>query len=114
MNYSAQIVIDLPREEVLAKIEDPANFEHWQKGFISYKHLSGTPGKLEARSKLKYQMGKLEIEMIKTIEKKICPISFLPITKQKGYIMSKRIILKKLLQILHVGLVIMNSNFRDS
>jgi carbon monoxide dehydrogenase subunit G len=73
MKYSKEIIIDLPREEVIAKMENPNNFKHWQKGFISYKHISGNPGKEEARSKLKYKMGKRKIEMIETIEKNNLP-----------------------------------------
>ncbi|RKS43342.1 hypothetical protein BC962_2897 [Gillisia mitskevichiae] len=68
MKYSKEIIIDLPREEVIAKMEDHKNFKHWQKGFISYRHLSGSPGQENARSKLKYKMGKRDIEMIETIE----------------------------------------------
>lgn len=73
MKYSKEIIIDLPREEVIAKMENPDNFKHWQKGFISYNHLSGVPGKEKALSKLKYKMGKREIEMIETIEKNNLP-----------------------------------------
>ncbi len=69
MKYSKEIVIDLPREEVIAKMEDPKNFKHWQKGFISYQHVTGNPDQDQSRSKLKYKMGKREIEMIETIEK---------------------------------------------
>jgi len=73
MKYSKEIVIDLPREEVIAKMEDPNNFKHWQKGFISYQHITGNPGHDQARSKLKYKMGKREIEMIETIVKNKLP-----------------------------------------
>ncbi|HSM62830.1 MAG TPA: SRPBCC family protein [Gillisia sp.] len=73
MKYSKEIIIDLPREEVIAKMENPNNFKHWQKGFISYKHLSGDPGHEDARSKLKFKMGTREIEMIETIEKNSLP-----------------------------------------
>jgi len=73
MKYSEQIVIDLPREIMIAKLENPENFKHWQKGFISYKHLCGSPGELGARSKIKFKMGKREIEMIETIEKRNLP-----------------------------------------
>jgi len=73
MKYSKEIIIDLPREEVIAKMENPENFKHWQKGFISYKHLSGNPGHVDARSKLKYKMGKRDIEMVETIEKNNLP-----------------------------------------
>lgn len=73
MKYSKEIIIDLPREEVIAKMENPNNFKHWQKGFISYKHLSGDPGHEDSRSKLKFKMGTREIEMIETIEKNSLP-----------------------------------------
>ena len=73
MKYSKEILIDLPRDEVIAKMENPNNFKHWQKGFISYKHLSGDPGHEDARSKLKFKMGTREIEMIETIEKNSLP-----------------------------------------
>lgn len=73
MKYSKEIIIDLPREEVIAKMEDPNNFKHWQKGFISYAHISGEAGKEDARSKLKYKMGKRNIEMVETIEKNNLP-----------------------------------------
>ncbi|WP_010228707.1 SRPBCC family protein [Gillisia marina] len=73
MKYSKEIIIDLPREEVIAKMEDPNNFKHWQKGFVSYKHISGKAGHNDARSKLKYKMGKRNIEMVETIEKNNLP-----------------------------------------
>jgi len=73
MKYSKEIIIDLPREEVIAKMEDPNNFKHWQKGFISYQHISGEAGQEDARSKLKYKMGKRNIEMVETIEKNNLP-----------------------------------------
>lgn len=73
MKFSKQIIINLPREEVFKKMEDPANFKHWQKGFISYKHLSGKPGEEGARAKLKYKIGKREITMIETIMQRMIP-----------------------------------------
>jgi hypothetical protein len=45
-------------------------FKYWQKGFISYRHLSGKPGEEGARAKLKYKIGKREISMIETIVKR--------------------------------------------
>lgn len=73
MKFSKQIIIDLPREEVFKKMEDPASFKYWQKGFISYRHLSGKPGEEGARAKLKYKIGKREISMIETIVKRMVP-----------------------------------------
>ncbi|MCF4102483.1 SRPBCC family protein [Gillisia sp. M10.2A] len=73
MNYSKEIIIHAPREEVVAKLKNPKNFKHWQKGFISYKHITGIQGKPDARSRLKYKMGNRKIEMIETIIKENSP-----------------------------------------
>jgi len=73
MKYSKEIIIDLPREEVIRKMEKPENFKFWQKGFVSYKHISGIPGQEGARSKLHYRMGSRDIEMMECIEKNNLP-----------------------------------------
>lgn len=67
MNYTCEIEIDKPRDEVVKLFDDPENFKYWQKGFISYKHVSGEPGKPGAESLLNYQMGKRKVEMVETI-----------------------------------------------
>ncbi len=76
MKFSHQILINLPREEVIHKMEDPANYKHWQRGFISYKHLSGLHGNEGSRSRLKYKMGNREISMVETILKRVSPKTF--------------------------------------
>ena len=73
MEYSKEIIINLPRNEVINKMENPDNFKHWQDGFISHKHISGQAGSEGARSKLAYKMGKREIEMTETILKNNLP-----------------------------------------
>lgn len=73
MEYTQKILIDLPREEVLNKLSNPENYKHWQKGLVSFKHISGTPGEVGSRSKFIYKMGGREIEMIETIIKKGLP-----------------------------------------
>lgn len=76
MKFSHKILINLPREEVINKMEDPANYKHWQRGFISYNHLSGLQGEEGSRSKLKYKMGNREISMVETILKRVFPKKF--------------------------------------
>ncbi|MFO7720004.1 MAG: SRPBCC family protein [Gillisia sp.] len=73
MKYSHEIIIQLPREEVISKMEKPENFKFWQKGFISYQHVSGNKGEVGCRSKLVYTMSGREIEMIETIIKSNLP-----------------------------------------
>ncbi len=67
MEYTVEIEIKLPRNEVVAKFDNENNMKHWQKGFVSMEHLIGEKGKTGATSKLTYKMGKREIEMIETI-----------------------------------------------
>jgi len=43
MKYSTEITLDLPREEVIRKLDNVDNMKHWQRGFISAEHLEGIP-----------------------------------------------------------------------
>ncbi len=67
MEYTLDIEIELPRNEVVKKMDNEENLKHWQKGFVSIEHLSGEKGKTGTTSKLTYKMGKKEFEMIETI-----------------------------------------------
>lgn len=84
MKFSQEILINLPREEVIKIIQDPFNFRHWQRGLISYKHLSGLPGKEGSRSRIKYNMNGRELEMIETIMKINSPKKFYATYETKG------------------------------
>lgn len=76
MKYALTIDIDLPREKVIELFDNPENMKHWQKGFISMTHMSGTPGEVGAKSRLQYKMGKREIEMVETIVNNNFPHEF--------------------------------------
>lgn|SRR5690606_15725755 len=84
MKFSREILIDLPREEVIRKMEDPSNYKHWQRGFISYKHLSGLPGKEGSRARIKFNMNGREIVIIETIMKINSPKKFYATYETKG------------------------------
>lgn len=84
MKFSQEILINLPREEVIIIIQDPLNFRHWQRGLISHKHLTGLPGKEGSRSRVKYNMNGREIEMIETIIKINSPKKFYATYETKG------------------------------
>jgi carbon monoxide dehydrogenase subunit G len=36
MKYTCEITIDLPREEVIRKLDNVENMKHWQKGLTDY------------------------------------------------------------------------------
>jgi len=76
LKYKNEIIINAPREKVVAIFEDPEKLKDWQPGFISMEHISGTPGKNGAKSKVLYKMGKREIEMIETITNNNLPEEF--------------------------------------
>lgn len=84
MKYTLEITIDLPRDEVIDKFDNPDNMKYWQKGFVSFEHLSGEPGTRGATSKLTYKWGKREMEMIETITERSLPDAFHATYDTKG------------------------------
>jgi carbon monoxide dehydrogenase subunit G len=67
MKYSVSVEINKPLDEVLAAFDNPDNMSKWMEGLQSYELLSGTQGAVGAKSRMKFKMGKREIEMIETI-----------------------------------------------
>ncbi len=69
MKYTCEITIDLPRDRMVALLDDPENMKHWQRGLESYKQLSGQPRQEGAQMELAYQMGKRHLVMVETLIK---------------------------------------------
>lgn len=84
MKYTTEIIVDLPRDEFIKKLDNAENMKHWQRGLVDYELLSGTPGEEGARMNLKYKMGKREIEMVETIIKRNFPEEFHATYDAKG------------------------------
>lgn len=76
MKYTVEIDILLPRERVIELFDNTDNMYKWQPGLVSFEHIEGEPGQEGAKSRLKYKMGKREIEMIETITKRDLPNEF--------------------------------------
>lgn len=76
MKYTTEIIIDLPREEVIAKLDNADNMKHWQRGLVSYSQLEGIPGKEGAKMKLDYKMGKRDVSLTETITRNNFPSEF--------------------------------------
>lgn len=76
MTYSEEIVIDLPRGRVVALFDDPDNLPKWQDGLQSFTPLDGAPGQPGSTSRIRYRMGRREIEMIETITARDLPDRF--------------------------------------
>ncbi|MBK7865902.1 MAG: SRPBCC family protein [Ignavibacteriales bacterium] len=84
MKFDCEIEINLPVARVVELFDNPENLKHWQPGLLSFEHISGTPGHPGAKSRLKFQMGKREIEMIETITVRNLPREFSGTYEAKG------------------------------
>ena len=72
MKYTLSTTINLPRSKVIELFDNPDNMSKWQPELQSFEHISGEPGEPGAKSRLKYKMGKREVEMIETITARNC------------------------------------------
>jgi uncharacterized membrane protein len=76
MEYAVELTIDLPRERVIELFDDPDNLPKWQEGLRSFEHISGELGQPGAKSRLLYDMGRRQVEMMETIEVRSLPDEF--------------------------------------
>jgi hypothetical protein len=67
MKYKNELEIHLPLDRVIELFDNPENLKKWMPGLVSFETISGTQGQPEAKSLLKYEMGKRKIEMVETI-----------------------------------------------
>jgi hypothetical protein len=51
----ATVAIDLPIDKVVELFMDKNNFKEWKQEFVRYEHISGTPNKAGAVTKLVYR-----------------------------------------------------------
>lgn len=76
MKYTCEIEINQPVDKVIALFDNPDNLKKWMDGLQSFEHLSGEPGQPGAKSRLKFKMGKREMDMIETISVRNLPEEF--------------------------------------
>jgi len=76
VKYTTSILIDQPRSKVIELFDSTENMYKWQPELLSFEHISGEPGQDGAKSKMRYKMGKREIDMIETITKQNFPDEF--------------------------------------
>lgn len=84
MKYTTEIEINKPVDKVIELFDNPNNMDKWMEGLQSFEHVSGKPGQVGAKSRLKFKMGKREIEMIETITVKNLPDEFSGTYEVKG------------------------------
>jgi hypothetical protein len=84
MKYTTEVLVDLPREAFINKLDNADNMKHWMRGLVSYEQLSGEPGKEGARMNMKFKMGKRDLEMVETIIKRNMPEEMHMVYDTKG------------------------------
>ena len=84
MKYTSEIEINSPIDKVIELFDNPDNMDKWMKGLQSFEPISGKPGQVGAKSRLKFKMGKREIEMIETITVRNLPDEFSGTYDAKG------------------------------
>jgi len=84
MKYACEIVVDIPREEFIKKMDNPDNMKHWQRGLVKYEQLSKNPEQDGAQMSLQYKMGKREMNMVETIIKRNLPEELFTTYDTKG------------------------------
>ena len=84
MKYSNEVTIGLPLKKVIELFDSEENLFKWQPELLSMEHLSGEKGKVGAKSKMVYKMGKREVEMIETITVNELPKEFSATYEAKG------------------------------
>ncbi|NRA91324.1 MAG: SRPBCC family protein [Psychroserpens sp.] len=76
MLYTTKILVKVPLDVFVSKMNHLENMKHWQRGLKLLEHLSGNPGELGSRLKLTYDFGKRKVEIIETITKSNFPHEF--------------------------------------
>ena len=84
MKYSCDVEIDLPLDRVSELFDNPDNLPKWQDGLLLFEHVEGEPGTPGAKSRLRYKMGKREIDMVETLVRREPPDRFDAIYEAKG------------------------------
>lgn len=84
MRYTVSIEINAPLDEVIARFDDPEKMKEWMKGLVSFETIEGEPGQVGSKSKLVFQMGKRNLEMIETITVRDLPARFDGYYEAKG------------------------------
>ncbi|MEO6348965.1 MAG: SRPBCC family protein [Aquaticitalea sp.] len=84
MNYTSEIIIDLPLAEFISKFDSAENMKHWQRSLASIEHVSGIPGMIGSKMKLNYKVEKRNIEIIETITHRNLPYELHGFYSAKG------------------------------
>jgi len=84
MKYNLEIEINKPIDKVIELFDNSDNMKEWMEGLQSFEHISGTPGQVGAKSRLKFKSSNREIEMMETVTVRNLPEEFSGTYEMKG------------------------------
>lgn len=84
MKYSTEIIVNLPRDQMIELFNSEENLYKWMPGLQSVEHIDGERGETGARSRQIFDMNGRTIEMIETIEESNFPEVFQARYETKG------------------------------
>ncbi|TYB80102.1 SRPBCC family protein [Bizionia gelidisalsuginis] len=67
MKYTHTIIINISLPEFVKVLTDYNALKYWQRGFISFEHLSGDFSRVGGKIKQNYNFGKDSISVIQTV-----------------------------------------------
>lgn len=73
MKYRLDILIKAPIDTCIEKFDATENLKHWQRGFVSAEHISGTPRAFGSKMRLLFKVGNRHLPLIETITHKNLP-----------------------------------------
>ena len=76
MKFTCTVDIAKNRAAVVLLFDNPDNMQHWQDGFLSFEHKSGSPGKAGAQSTIKYDVKGRKMTLLETVTKNDLPEEF--------------------------------------
>lgn len=77
MKYTIEVRINKPLDRVVDLFSAPQHLPKWQPGLKEVSLLEGEVGQAGARSKIRFDMGFTEMEMIETVELNALPKAFI-------------------------------------
>ncbi len=67
MKFSHELLINLPRAEMIPLMDSWENLYFWMEGLQSHEHLSGEAGKTGAVTKMMFKIRGRDVEMTETV-----------------------------------------------
>ena len=84
MEYTQEVVVDVPRPRFIELFDDPDLLSSWMDDLVSFEPIHGTPGMPGAQSRLTFRRGRGTMEMVETVTRRDLPYAFEATYDAKG------------------------------